>query len=291
MQFKAIIKAAPLVFVLIYAFTHTQQPSSSSSTSQPEFTTIKVITSDDYEMVIPQSIAFQSPVIKNIIGDLGNLDSPIQLSRVSKVELTRIVSALKRLKAADPIKIKREDGGYIAQRIQPIIDAAFASSNNNSLVGIIRAANFLELEYLVNGLVRLLVLRVLKEKPNATMSNIFSFWFVPRDLAPLTPEDRILEEQRYSQAHAVGKILPDKIKRLIEYHYTLIHTRTPFATGGFVRELSIADYIAIHGIPKVQFSENEDEESESDEAQATLNLENKQITSLEGIDEIPNIEK
>jgi Leucine-rich repeat (LRR) protein len=176
MSFKAIIKTAPLVFVLIYAFTNTQQPSSSSSTSE-----IKLITSDG-EISIPMHIATQSSYIKNAAIDTKSGRAMVPFP---KAIVEPIIACLEKLNDSDQNHIKPDGERYIAQRIQPIIDTVFSPLSNVVLASIPTAAEYLDLRYIANGVIRLLVQKILSQSSTATAASIENDMQLPIYLRPI----------------------------------------------------------------------------------------------------------
>jgi Leucine-rich repeat (LRR) protein len=252
MELKNIFKRAPLALIIVgitmlamnskkrplEAEAQTSTAKIAHTQAQPQ-TPIKIITSDEQEIEIPRSIAFESPMIKNMVQDTGADLIPLNLTHQ---ELSSIFTILQAIKAApDATKFKREDGKYIAQRIQPIIDQSLAAADNQAIAQLIYAAEFLELEQITNGAIRILVQKALAQNPRITVDNIEITWFTDINW-------------------------PNRLNPILEYQYQLV-------SNGNIPELSVKDYIAINGMPEIR----------------QLNFADKNLTSLEGLNEIINI--
>src|SRR5579872_1344406 len=251
MSFKAIIKTAPLVFVLIYAFTNTQQPSSSSSTSE-----IKLITSDG-EISIPMHIATQSSYIKNAAIDTKSGRAMVPFP---KAIVEPIIACLEKLNDSDQNHIKPDGERYIAQRIQPIIDTVFSPLSNVVLASIPTAAEYLDLRYIANGVIRLLVQKILSQSSTATAASIENDMQLPIYLRPI-----------------------------INYQYQLIKSSN-------ILELSVADLNAIDplnsNIPELSVADLNAIDplmiANSIKDGRSLDLSKKKLTSLEGLSVLNN---
>lgn len=212
----------------------------------PSAPKIKVFTSDEQVVEIPQKLAVQSSLIKNMLSDLGEPDAPIPLPNVTAKNLFLILPLVTEINnEPDQEKLKREDGKYIAQLIQPVISQALAKMNDQDLAQMIYAAEYLDFEAIVNGAIRVMVEKALSQNPKTTIDSIIGKFFSTTTL-------------------------PQRAKDIITYQYQLVSNNN-------IRELSVADYIAINGMPKIQ---------KSIFGTYNLSLSNKKLTSLEGIDQI-----
>ena len=233
MELRNIFKAAPLALIVVgitMLATNSNQPA----------TTITILTSEEEEYEIPKDIAFESSMIKEMAGDVG--ESNMLIIPITGRSLSLIVSILQAIKAApNATKLKREDGQYIAQRIQPLIDQALAAADNQAIAHVIHTAEFLDLEQIANGAIRVLIQKALAQNPSITLDTIENTWF---------------NEVTW----------PNRLNHKFEYQYKLV-------SNGNIPELSLKDYIAINGMPTVSNRFSLDQN----------------ITSLEGLDSIPNI--
>lgn len=269
MELKNIFKIVPLfLLVTCTALFPMQQPSS-------PIPIITVETNDGHHIEIPQNIAVKSSVIKNLLNDeqttithnlalkrLIDLPLPtiIPLPEVSKAELEPIIQILLALKQMDQTKIKRADGAYIAQRIQPIIDKALAPINKPQIGAIIRAAQYLDLEYIVNGAIRVLTQKAMDAEYDITIDKIIAYLYSQRGR---------IKKPQYQPEGLIAILKP-----LFEKHHALTIASRYRIT---IREMSIADYIELTGMPTIQNN--------------VLTLNRKEITSLDGLDKINGISK
>lgn len=204
--------------------------------------TVTLLTSDGHEISVPRKLAEKSSFIKNIIEDLGDSDEPIPLPRIDKAEITPIIAMLDALNSADQMYIKPNGDRYIPQRIQPIITSTCKSLSEELLASTIMAAHALDLDYLTNGIIRYLAETYRNVAVTDFLSDVWAENYLP---------------------------ISDYLMPVIEYQFQLVkNDNTP--------ELSIADYSAIHGMPRIRFDD--------------LDLTNKHLTSIEGLLQIPGIE-
>ena len=234
MKLRTIFRIAPLAFIALGITMFAMQPKE----------TIEIITSDNITIRIPRDIAMQSSVIKNLINDLGNALLPIPLTAQSFNLVIRILQMINA--SSDQIKFKRADGKYIAQRIQPLIDRALAEENRSTVAEIIYATEYLELEQITNGAIRVFVQKAFTQNPHATFETIKALL-------------------------SAATNWPISLNPVLEYQYQLVK-------NGNIAQLSVADYIAINPMPKINQWNN-----------YSLELDGKQITSLEGLNGITNI--
>lgn len=237
------------------------------------FPMIIVETNDGHHIEIPQDIAVESSIIKNLLKDEQttiahnlalehHIDLPLPtimpLPEVSKAELEPIIQILLALKQMDQETIKRTDGAYIAKRIQPIIDRVLAPITEPQLGAIIRAAEYLDLGYIVNGAIRVLTQKAFTANRHIKLKNIMAYLYSQRGK---------IKKPHYQPAGLITTLKP-----LFETQFALITTDR---YRGAIPELSIADYIEISGMPKIKNKE--------------LDLSKKNITSLNGLDKIKGI--
>src|SRR5579872_6663906 len=266
MELKSTCKALPILTLFMYAALLSMQQSSQSTSSQivPMLT---ILTSDGQEVTVPKDIAIQSPVIKDLLGDMADvisyqvkvgtivtlpLETDITLPAVTKEALDAIVQILKEINAPNKMLLKRADGKYIAQRIQPMIDTALGSMDEVQLGGIIRAAEYLNLEYIANGAIRVLTFKVFEKNRDATIDQVMAYLYSTRGK---------IKKEQYRPEGLIASLRP-----FFEMQYSL---RKKGGTMRPIKELSIADYIAIHGMPTID--------------SGYLQLSRKFITSIEGI--------
>jgi len=165
MELKQIFKGAPLALILVGITLFAM--------NQPDQPKIKLVTTDGDVIEVPKDLAFQSSYIKNIVGDLGELDVPIPLPNINAKEFNLIINILQAIKnAPDQVKFKREDGKYIAQNIQPLIDRELSSVDSETVAKIIYAADGLDLEQIANGAIRVFVQKALAQTPDTTVAMI-----------------------------------------------------------------------------------------------------------------------
>ena len=136
--------------------------------------------------------------------------------------------------------VQRKDGGFIAQNIKPLVEPALKNLSIDLIKNFIIANNILDFPFLINAGAKVYVERFLKNHPNA-------------------------EWDKLKQAIELGGIEED-IHIYFKKHFKL-------AKAGAKEELSIADYIALHGQPTPT---------------PNLRLLNKKLTSLYGINQIEN---
>lgn len=201
---------------------------------------VTIITKDG-KFGIDKSIALAIPTIATALSPRFHEEktNTITFRYLTTEQLKPIFEIVDELEKTQEIsKSKRPDGKYIAQKIQLAIEKVLNSLNPVQLGRLIAAADFLGLDYMINGVIRLLAKKAYKVNQGATVEMV---------------------------SRALPLELREKFKPIIAYQLPLVKFYdTP--------ELNITDYIALKGMPAIQAN--------------TIDLSNKGITNLEGLDQI-----
>ena len=158
--------------------------------------------------------------------------------------------------------ITRPDGKFIMKNLQPMVNAAIINYNPQQILQFIveltrgdgqnpPALDFLNTPYnLVHAFIRVYVEKILAQRPQLRI-------------------DQLINSVR----------LPESNRLFEQYYY--------FIKSGVQDELDVADYVAMNGMPNIIFKSVDLPSGE--EQLKSLDLENKNITSLEGLDSIRDI--
>ena len=181
----------------------------------------------------------------------------VPLMQAQKNELQKPIDQQNRINF-----ITRPDGKFIMKNLQPMVNAAIINYNPQQILQFIveltrgdgqnpPALAFLNTPYnLVHAFIRVYVEKILAQRPQLRI-------------------DQLINSVR----------LPESNRLFEQYYY--------FIKSGVKDELDVADYVAMNGMPNIIFKSVDLPSGE--EQLKSLDLENKNITSLEGLDSISDI--
>lgn len=107
---------------------------------------IKVTSSDNQTFEAEEKVLFQSALIKNIVSDLDNSDQEIPLANVTGCILKKIIKYAEHHKDDEPVKEEAPTNSAIADKW----DIEFMNLPKDTILEIILAANYLDMENLLN---------------------------------------------------------------------------------------------------------------------------------------------
>lgn len=280
---------------------------------------LKVITNDDKECVVEREILLLSSTIEDLIADTNTntvtiIEFDMKTFKFIYDALKIVNEQVRRQKAGEleqiDLVMRQLDGKYIFgnlyQLIKPLADELYSSETENTKPKKIYAAvllsHFLHLQWLTDVLILLHTnlffnkyfwenhekFKEKKEELNAefekfSKKNNFQddkhnkFLSYPKIKKIMTQlEDKIINEMGIYSGFIVPVFLPTYRK--------YIKITTNMTTKDLI-EFSVADYIALIGMPQIRESY-----SPSGILTCTLDLD-YHLTSLEGLDQIKNINK
>ncbi len=216
---------------------------------------VELVSSDGQAFPLPKSAAELSPTLQTILSGetheqaeqcvaLGLIDGKI-LAVVAKVLIALnekiIEQELRPFPKSETIKHSIGDG-YVTQNLQKLVYPILKESD--IIQPVMLAFDFLGMPALVNATCKLFVEALLKKDPTQDL---------PAFMA------------------SAQELIPAGLLSYAEKHYLM-------QKAGIATELSIADYITLNGVPKINKS-------------YYLDLSNKALTSLDGIKQIPQWDK
>ncbi len=219
---------------------------------------VTLVSKNGHEFTIPKKAALFSQVIKNMVGKspgkkiekiwLAYDDQALQniTSILSDLDLQLQKQLYERLKKKE--LIQRDDGELIAKNLQGLVNTVLMRQGKTAVIHFINACNTLEIPSLINAGAKIYIE---KNPPTRPWKNLI--WLLKEDF-------------------------PQELFIYFKKHFML-------RKAGAKEELSIADYIALYGQPKVIMI------GSTTKISLEINLNNKKITSLFGLDQIKNAEK
>ncbi|KAI9352998.1 putative negative regulator sulfur controller-3 [Zopfochytrium polystomum] len=114
--------------------------------------TIKLTSSDGQEFAVEKKVADRSVLLKNMLEDVGDADTPIPLPNVTAKILKKVIEYCTHHKD-DPIVVAENDAFDAARKRSDDIDewdATYIKVDNEELFEIILAANYLDIKPLLD---------------------------------------------------------------------------------------------------------------------------------------------
>ena len=112
---------------------------------------VLLVTSDGDQFVVDKEIAGRSVVIRNVLEDTGEADQPIPISNVSSSVMKKVIEYCEHHRGDMP-QAERDwrDGGGLNRRDISEWDSQFIAVDQEMLLGIVLAANYLDIKPLLD---------------------------------------------------------------------------------------------------------------------------------------------
>ncbi len=260
---------------------------------------VRITSNDGQEFVLEVNIAMLSGTIVDIVEDAG-LDAQIPLSEFSGATVSKVVELMTDLEPLIRANAAVEDADkvYIPRAYQQTVNDNVKALTNEQLGDLTRAADHLDLPYVLNALASVVADRSTKKIDVKEKLAMLGAKFQRQIGAP-----RALKKPKVDEEEALKEKLKEKLKKLdfgtfspgslsfIEKHLT-------FRDHEITEEYSVADLLKEGKKPKKVVIATLSGGRGLDEAQRhvdkvvepSLALENEKLTSIFGIDRLQNKE-
>ncbi|KAJ9066632.1 hypothetical protein DSO57_1007706 [Entomophthora muscae] len=111
-------------------------------------TLIKLKSSEGTEFSVERNIIERSVLIRNILEDLGESDTPLPLPNVSASVLTKVLEYCTQHKE-DPLNVPEDSQDKVLEEIEPW-DVEFCKVDQGTLFDLLLAANYLDIKQLLD---------------------------------------------------------------------------------------------------------------------------------------------
>lgn len=210
--------------------------------------------------------AQQSQTLKDLIGDYG-AENIIPLPNVNQATLNYIVIMLRKLEALAQ-KSRLDEYLYIPSAFQPIVNHMLQDATQGQIIDLLKSADYLDISFIINAATAALADRI----PKKSIPQVIKF------LKTITHH----EDQNDTALCALQDMKLDLANvGLGPLEYLVRHLT--LRQLGITKEYSIADYIHEQGQPKIALIK---QGLFYNTPRDSLDLDNKKLTSLFGINQI-----
>ncbi len=223
---------------------------------------VELVSGDGKKFSLPRDAAELSPTMKLILSGVTHerAEQRIPFEHIDGETLSIVVKILtamcEEIRKQEAGKLPRNETitysfvqgegkyeGYVTQNIQKLVDSIVPT---DKIIDVMRVSDFLEMPVLVNAACKPFALGLMQQNPDQTLQE-----FMAGVQASGIPESSFGYAEKYFLMQEAGVLVP---------------------------ELSIADYVALNGMPAVEINQ---------EGIRVLELYSKGLTSLDGIELLP----